>query len=277
MKATEIYEKVTASLLKQLEGPLDSWSAPWHGSNFLPRNASTTKAYQGGNVLVLWGTQLDKAYPTAVWATYKQWDALGAQVRKGEKGTGLVKWSTVPDRKHPDTDRTVLIPNGFTVFNAAQVDGYTPEPTPEAPEPIQHCHDFFEAIGATVTQGAPSYIPSLDLIQLPPIEDFNSAESFYATSAHEHAHWTGAPARLKRDHTGRFGSEAYAFEELVAEISAAFTAAHLGIETSPRPDHASYVKHWAAILRDDSSAIYKAASEAQKATNFLIEKAGEES
>jgi antirestriction protein ArdC len=278
MKATEIYEKVTASLLKQLEDPsnLATWRAPWHGSNFLPRNASTSNAYQGGNVIVLWSEQLDKAYPTALWATYKQWEALGAQVRKGEKGTGLVKYQSVIDRRTKDLpedqQRNALIPLGFTVFNAAQVDGFTPPPadTIDISDKLEDVEEFFSNIPSRIIEGSPAYVPSLDVIQLPPVSDFYDHTGFYATSAHEHAHWTGHDSRLKRDHTGRFGSEAYAFEELVAEISAAFTAAALGFETAPRPDHASYIAHWAKILRDDSTAIYKAASEAQKATNFLF-------
>lgn len=279
MKATEIYERTTAKLLEQLESATGNWTAPWHSTGFLPTNATTHKAYQGGNVLILWGTQLDLGYPTSEWATYKQWESIGAQVRKGEKGTGLVKWSPVQDRR-TEEERTILVPSGFTVFNAAQVDGYVP-PTAEAKpysEQIIHVEEFFDAIGATITEGSPAYSPSLDMIMLPKIDDFIDHERYYATSAHEHAHWTGHTSRLARDHSGRFGSEAYAFEELVAEISASFTAAYLGFETEPRPDHAEYIKHWGAILRDDPQAIFKAASEAQKATNYLIAKAeGEES
>jgi antirestriction protein ArdC len=271
LKATEIYEKVTDQLLEGMKNP-STWQAPWHGSNFLPKNASTDKAYQGGNVLVLWSEQLDKAYPTALWATYRQWDALGAQVRKGEKGTGLVKWSPVIDKRTKGTDheKQVLVPYGFTVFNAAQVDGFTAPTATASPEPLPEIEAFFSNLGSTIIEGSPAYVPSMDVIQLPPISDFYDHIGFYATSAHEHAHWTGAPARLKRDHSGRFGSEAYAFEELVAEISAAFTAATLGFETEPRQDHANYISHWASLLKSDPSVIYKAASEAQKATNYLI-------
>lgn len=277
MKATEIYEKTTAAILSQLETATGNWTAPWHSTGFLPTNATTYKAYQGGNTLILWATQIDQAYPTAEWATYKQWESFGAQVRKGEKGTGLVKWSPVIDRRTKGTadERQVLVPSGFTVFNAAQVDGYVPpaQHTVDLSEQLDHVDAFFDALGATITEGSPCYIPSFDQIQLPPIKDFYDHLGFYAVSAHEHAHWTGHKSRLDRKQDGGHGSADYAFEELVAEISASFTAAYLGFETTPRPDHAEYIKHWSALLHEDPQAIFKAASLAQKATNFLIEKA----
>lgn len=275
MKATEIYEKTTAALLSQLETADGNWTAPWHSKGFLPHNATTQKAYQGGNVLILWGTQLTLGYATPVWATYKQWESIGAQVRKGEKGTGLVKWSPVIDKRDPTGERTVLVPSGFTVFNAAQVDGYVPpaETTIDLSAQLDHVEEFFAAQGAIVLQGEPAYAPALDTIFLPPVSDFYDHLGFYAVTAHEYGHWTGNAKRLDRKQSGDQNSPEYAFEELIAEISASFTAAFLGFETEPRPDHANYIKHWAALLRDDPQAIFKAASAAQKATNFLIEKA----
>jgi antirestriction protein ArdC len=275
-KTDEIYERVTNSIVSAIESgdDLGSWKAPWHGSSFLPTNATTLKPYSGGNVIVLWATQLDSAYPTATWATYKQWESIGAQVRKGERGTGLIKWSSVIDRKTahlPESDqRTTMIPNAFTVFNAAQVDGFTPPTPPADVQPIEHAAAFFSNINATIIEGEPAYSPVSDVILLPNIKQFDSAPAYYATSAHEHAHWSGAPHRLNRELSTKFGSEAYAFEELVAELSAAFTSAHLGISTIPRADHARYLKHWASILRSDPKAIYSAASLAQKATDYLI-------
>ncbi len=110
-----------------------------------------------------------------------------------------------------------------------------------------------------------------DYIVLPEIEQFGRVSDYYSTSAHEHAHWTGHPSRLARDLVGRFGSDAYAAEELIAELSAAFTCARLGISAAPRPDHAAYLASWLRVLRADASAIFTAASKAQAATDFLFD------
>src|SRR5207253_9496902 len=119
---------------------------------------------------------------------------------------------------------------------------------------------------------APAYSPSSAVIMLPPVEAFDDAEAYYATSAHEHSHWTGHASRLARDLSGKFGSDAYAAEELVAELAAAYIAASLGIETQPRADHAQYLASWLRVLRSDTRALYRAATAAQAAADFLTER-----
>jgi antirestriction protein ArdC len=131
------------------------------------------------------------------------------------------------------------------------------------------------AIGADVRHGGnwAAYVPVGDYITLPDLDQFEQASAYYSTSAHEHAHWSGHDSRLARDLTGRFGTDAYAAEELVAELSAAFTCARLGISATPRPDHAAYLASWLRVLRADSSALFHASSKAQAATDDLAERA----
>jgi antirestriction protein ArdC len=161
----------------------------------------------------------------------------------------------------------------FAVFNSCQVDGWeAPAETPrDTPERIDAADPFFAGLGADVRHGGntAAYSPAGDFIQLPGLEQFSSAVAYYATSAHEHAHWTGYRSRLARDLSGRFGTDAYALEELTAELSAAFTCSHLGISTTPRPDHAAYLSSWLRVLRADGSALFTVASKAQAATDWL--------
>jgi antirestriction protein ArdC len=110
-------------------------------------------------------------------------------------------------------------------------------------------------------------MPSTDAIQLPYQSSFNSAAHYYATALHELTHWTGAKHRLNRDFSGRFGNPAYAFEELVAEIGAAYLCADHGIQGELR--HAGYIGHWLKACRDDNTAIFKAAALAQKAADYI--------
>jgi antirestriction protein ArdC len=288
VKAQAVYESVTDAIVAQLEPgeALGEWRTSWHGKQAMPRNAATGAAYRGGNVLALWGAQIRRAFPAAWWATYKQWSALGRQVQRGQRATYGVKWV---DRTRPDDSREAgevslseverrAFPVGFAVFNYAQtepaegIDGLPWEPptSERAPDPSPECAAFFEQIGARIMAGAPAYSPAIDTIFLPPLEAFDDAEAYYATSAHEHCHWTGHASRLARDLSGRFGSDAYAVEELVAELGASFVAATLGIETTPRVDHARYLASWLRVLKSDSKAIFSVASAAQAAADFLI-------
>jgi len=275
MDRKAIYAAVTAQVVEQIEMGAGSWRMPWLsiGNAGQPVNALTGQAYRGGNHLVLgmvavangWGGQ---------WATYKQWQQLGAQVQRGQKATYGVKWSPIEDMA---TGETRLVPYGFAVFSSEQVDGWEP-PAPmerDTPERIHAAEVFFAGIGADVRHGGnrAAYSPAGDYIVLPELVQFDKACDYYATTAHEHGHWTGHSSRLARDLTGRFGSDGYAAEELVAELSAAFTCAHLGISAVPRPDHASYLSSWLRVLKADSSAVFHAASKAQAATDHLVERA----
>jgi antirestriction protein ArdC len=292
VKAAEVYASVTETIVAQLENgeALGQWSAPWHGHHGVPRNAATGAAYRGGNVVTLWAAQMEHGYQSEHWATYRQWAGLGRAVQRSQRATFGVKWV---DKKSADDGREAgeaslsdltrrSFPVGFALFHAEQTeaaegfDGVAWEPPTRraGPDPIPECAAFFERIGARIVNGPPSYAPASDTIRLPDLAAFDDAIGYYATSAHEHAHWSGHASRLARDLSGKFGSDSYAAEELVAELSAAFVGAVLNIETQPRADHAQYLASWIKVLRSDSRALYTAATHAQAAADFLTERAG---
>jgi antirestriction protein ArdC len=286
MKGQEALDAITEALVRSLEEGAASgqWVKPWKASAGAARNALTGQPYQGGNLLWLWVVAADRGYGSAQWATYKQWSELGAQVRKGEKGTHCVKWVSgqckdcKPQGKQQHCTKCPFFPSSFVVFNAGQVDGWT-EPEMEvlnADERAAAIDAFFSAVGATVRHGGDRacYSPSSDTISMPLFEHFTDAASYYGTLAHEHIHWTGAKARLGRDFSGVFGSAEYAFEELVAELGAAMLCGVLGIEDTPRADHAQYLASWLGVLREKPSHLWKAASLASKAATYLTEKGG---
>jgi len=289
-----IYDKITGRIVQAIEAGANAkdWRMPWHrkgaSSEGMPINVSTGNGYQGANVLVLWAEAQAMAYATASWATYKQWQTLGAQVRKGEHGTACIKWKQVEDRRRPadasQDGRSVMVGLGFTVFNAAQVDGWTgaeaAEPQTDLTQRLAHADQVIAASGATIRhEGARAYYrPSQDLVVLPErfrfidTKEGTATQRYYSTTFHELAHWTGAEARCNRSLRGRFGDEAYAAEELIAELSAAFTCGRLGIDNEPRDDHAQYLASWLKVLKNDTRAIFTAASQAQKATAFLLDR-----
>lgn len=287
----DIYSRITSQIVQAIEAGAPDYRMPWHTSGLAcePVNAVTKRPYQGINVVSLWATAQAKGYESGVWATYNQWQELGAQVRKGEKSTLVVVWKEV-DRKekeqHSDEEQReqankskgrVLLARGFYVFNVAQVDGYQAAVQPTLPEDqrIEQAERFFERQKATIQHGGERafYRPSEDLICLPPFGKFRSPLGYYSTLAHEITHWTGAPHRLHRQLENRFGSEAYAMEELIAELGAAFVCSKLGIENEPRTDHAAYIQHWLKVLKRDTRAIFLAASKAQQAVEFLFDPA----
>ena len=292
----DIYQRVTDQIIAALEAGADRWKMPWHTTGIenatRPINAISKKPYRGVNTLALWIAASEQGYTSNEWATYKQWQEKGAQVRKGEKSSTVVFWK-INDKGEADetsegnsgnssdeaeeSNRRILA-RGYFVFNASQVDGYTapalpqPEPTTfQGNERNAEIDAFFSATGASVQHGGNRafYRPSSDHIQMPHFEAFFEPVDYYSTLGHETVHWTSAQTRLDRDLTGRFGSEAYAAEELVAELGAAFLCADLGLTNTPRPDHAAYVANWLKVLKDDNRAIFTAASKAQQAADYL--------
>lgn len=221
----------------------------------------------------------------SLWATYKQWQQAGGQVRQGEKGTQIVFYKPleVTDRNSEEGD-TKLIPliRHCTVFNIAQVEGIeVPAPAPKTPlfEPSPEIDEIISATGIAIKHIAGSeafYLPSDDLVVMPKQDLFagtetsTAFESYYSVLLHECVHASGAPHRLNRLLTTDRKTDAYAFEELVAELGAAFACARLGISASPRADHAQYVKHYYQLLKSDNRAIFKAATAATSACDFLL-------
>lgn len=283
----DIYQEVTDRICAELEAGAAPWVKPWKGRTvapMLPYNAATKTPYSGVNILVLWGTVEAFGYPTYGFMTFNQAKQLGASVRKGEKGHGVVftKRLRVRDEdgqgdsqgEDGEPGKIVSMLRRYTVFNVAQIDGLPDSyhQAPKAPEPaegIAHAESFIAATRADIQHGGnvACYVPALDHIRLPFLADFKETAGYYATALHELGHWTAHPARMARDLSGRFGTRSYAAEELVAELTAAFLCAHLGIQGELR--HAGYIKSWLELLRHDKRAIFTAASKASAAADYL--------
>jgi antirestriction protein ArdC len=273
VKADDVMTGVVEQLIAAMEAGVDTWQMPWRTSFTIPTNATTGQTYRGGNVLACWITAMDRAYPTQLWATYKQWSHVDRQVAKGQRGLHLVKWSTI-ERVQPDGQvKKLMIPNGFVVFNEAQLEPTGDEddvvdPTEIEPNLAAMMHDLL-MVPATIEPGAPAYSPTRDVVFMPAVPAFDTVGDYLATLAHELGHWTGHADRLARDLTGKFGGDSYAMEELVAELSAAFTCARYGVTPADRTDHAAYLDHWVRVLRADPKVLWSVASKAQAACDHL--------
>ncbi len=278
-KKSDIYARVTDEIVRAIEAGVKEYKMPWHqgAGAGLPRNALTGNFYRGVNTVALWATGQLRCYRLPYWATFLQWEKLGAKIRRGEKASVVVFYK----REEPSTDdadreeagepRRIL--KGSFVFNAEQVDGWSyPEPNidEDRTEKLQGVDDFIESLGADIHYGGEvaGYNLTLDRIRMPERRQFvgtdtsTATEAFYSVLLHEHIHWTGHAKRLDRDLSGRFGTNAYAMEELVAELGAAFLCGDLGISVQPRQDHAAYVVNWLVVLRQQKTAIFMAASTA---------------
>jgi antirestriction protein ArdC len=289
----DLYQAVTDNVIKLMTEHGANWTNPFNrkGAGYQAVNAVTGEAYKGVNQLLLGVTP----YPLALWAGFGQWQAKGCTVKKGEKATIGLYFNVIQKTK-TDTageTKTTSIPllKYFNVFNIDQVEGAFAEELrarvndtagANTVAALDNAEAFFNAQGATVTHSnTPRACYNLvsDNIHMPNkalFEDTKhstATECYYSTLAHEFIHWTGAPARLKRDHSGRFGSQAYAFEELVAELGAAFLCAELGISTTTRADHAEYLNNWLQVLKNDNKAIIKAATLSKAACLYLHENA----
>ena len=281
------YARITNRILAALEQGVRPWVQPWtsaHAAGPVSRPLRHNGLpYAGINVLALWCAAAERGYAAPVWMTFRQALELGAHVRKGETGSPVVYASsfTAEDGDESDggetVERQVRYLKSYTVFNVEQIEGlpaqYTaqaaPVPNPEAR--IAAGERFAAGTGAVIRHGGDRayYAPHADIVQMPPFEAFRDACSYYATLLHELTHATGPPTRLSRNLRNRFGDEAYAAEELIAEIGAAFLCADLGIALEPRDDHASYLAVWLKVLRADSRAIFTAAAQAQRAADYL--------
>lgn len=281
MNYTTHAENVARRLVDMIQtGSHGRWAMPWHthdlGDLLQARNATTGNRYAGANILTLALDALERGYPTGVWATYKQWQTAGAQVRKGEYAAHIIKWVTTKTTEDTGTEQdgetsgSRLVPRVYAVFNAHQVDGHTPTDT-EPAEPTR-ASEWLDAISADVNYGSDRayYSPVADRIYCPALEQFDDPEAFWSTVLHEHIHWTGHPSRLDRlNLDAPFGSPDYAAEELVAELGAAIAAARLDISPQPRADHAAYLAHWLDILQADPKALFRTAAAAQRAVDHL--------
>lgn len=272
--AQDVHQAVTDKIIATLEaGEHGDWQCPWHKTGgSLPKNALTGKAYRGINTLALWCEGQARSYGDSRWATYRQWSELGAQVRRSEKSSLIVFFKEIEG--DADDNRRRFVARASYAFNAAQVDGAPeaePLPAPRNWSLPKTFEGFVRATGASITHGGDvaCYVPTEDRIVLPARKRFASAQGYASTAAHELVHWSGAKGRLDRDLSGRFKTAAYAAEELIAELGAAFLNAEHGIEAEPHPTHASYLASWLKLLKEDSRAIFTAASAASRAACYL--------
>lgn len=284
----DVYRAVTDSIVAAIEAGPGRFELPWHhhGSRLtLPGNAATGKRYRGVNVVALWAAAQARGFGTPLWASYRQWQSVGAQVRRGERASIVVFYKEFAIEEN-DSDsskqqfRTRLFARASRVFNAEQVDGFSP-PEPPDPDPVEVVAEvdaFVKHTGAVVIHGGTEacYSPAPDRIHMPDRAAFTGTptstptDSYYAVLLHELVHWTGAVHRLGRDFSGRFGDDAYAMEELVAELGAAFLCAEFGITLEPRPDHAAYIGHWLRMMKGNKRTVFAAASKATAAADYLI-------
>ncbi len=281
-----LYAEITTRIIAELEAGRLPWVQPWGGADTaslgLPRNASSGRTYSGINVLILWGAVFAGGFSGQTWLTYRQAQALGGNVRKGERGTTVVYADRfIPDRERhrarEEGDDAQPIPflKRFTVFNVDQCQGL-PEDIAPVPPPIPdglilpRAEALIRASGVDVRIGGARAFYHLqhDYVQVPPPQSFFEPVNWHRTALHELGHSTGHPARLGRDLSGAFGSRKYAVEELVAEIASAFLCAALGIVPTVR--HADYIGAWMDVLRNDDHAIVRAASQASKAADYLL-------
>lgn len=281
---TDIYQTVTDTIVSMLERGAKPWAPQWAkdagGLLALPLRANG-EAYRGLNTMILWGASEAKGYRHQTWMTFNQSKEHGGCVRKGEKGTQVVYWGRF-DPKGADgeesEDKGVLFAKAYTVFNVSQIDGLPDrffadaEPLPEV-ERIANAEAWVAGTGAEIRVGGNRayFSPAHDFVAVPPAGAFVDIEAYYGTLSHELTHWTGHEKRLARTFGKRFGDQAYAFEELVAELGAAFACARLGITAETREDHASYLASWLKVLKADKKAIFTAASKAQAACDHLFD------
>jgi len=273
--STLIYDQVTDQIIKQLEAGAIPWVKPWRVDSTADKNFISQKPYQGVNRLILGMSSMIAGYQSPAWASYKQWAEKGYHVKKGEKGTQIcyfepkIKTSTDQNTGDEVTEKYAILKT-YTVFNAQQTDIeiIASDKPAENFNPIPECESFLLNTGAIITHGGDSafYAREPDKINLPNKGTFNSEANYYATAFHELIHWTGSPNRLDRTKGKRFGDSNYAFEELIAEMGAAFLCADHKIQGDLR--HAGYIESWLKALRDDNKAIFKAAAFAQKAADY---------
>jgi antirestriction protein ArdC len=276
----DIYASVTARILAELEAGTPPWVRPWSGEAYpVPCNALTKRHYRGINTIVLGMEAHCHGYSTNLWCTFRQALHLGGHVRKGERSSTIVFYELKSVTDEESQHRNIPVLRLFSVFNVDQVDGLPSEfrSVPAADpawDPSAAAEQVITGSDATILhQGFRAfYSPASDRIYLPVRSTFADAGGYYATALHELCHWTGSRSRLGRKLGGRFGEAAYAMEELVAELGAAFLSAHCHLDG--RLQHASYIASWLGLLRRDKRAVFVAAAPAQKAADYLLTKAG---
>lgn len=283
---TKLYEQITNRIIAELEAGRVPWVQPWESAKAgigMPYNAVSDRRYSGINVLTLWDAIVSRGFASHAFLTFRQAIALGGNVRRGEQGIGVIYTRRlIPREEQRRADMEGREPSGgipflkwFTVFSVEQCEGlpeHICEPPPPIPEGLilPQAEALIAATDADFRIGGPSafYSPVHDYVQVPRPDVFHDPVNWHRTAFHELGHWVGGAARLNRDQSGVFGSVAYGKEELVAELTASFVCAALGI--TPTVRHADYIGSWLEIIRGDDRAILRAASAASKAADYLL-------
>ncbi|MBW7892722.1 MAG: DUF1738 domain-containing protein, partial [Chitinophagaceae bacterium] len=290
----DVYSQVTNFVLEQLEKGVIVWRQGWSGKGF-PKNIITGLPYRGWNLFYLNFITLIKEYATPCFLTFKQAQAKGGHIRKGEKGFRIVYWAKIENKKERDIDpaateetrRVRLVPRQYIVFNIAQTEGIA---FPEATEPAATAIDNLAACDQMIAcmPNAPQiryrgdqawYSRARDLVNMPEINLFKSTEEHYSTLFHELAHSTGHASRLNRKelvNSDGFGGELYSKEELTAELTAGFLCAVAGIGQKTLTNSAAYIQGWLKALKNDKTLVIKAAAQAQKAADYILNRVPEE-
>ena len=281
-----LYDEITDKIIAELEEGRLPWVQPWGTAAAkaplaMPRNAATARQYSGINILILWGAVVQHGFPCQGWLTYRQARSLGGNVRKGERGTTVVYAArfTPEDEKRRARETgeepgSIPFLKRFTVFNAAQCDGLPEDiavdapPSPDLIEPRVEALIRATGIDFRIGGNRAYYVPTQDYVQVPPPQAYFEPINWHRTALHEISHASGHRSRLDRDLSGSFGTKKYAFEELIAEVSSAFCCASLRIVPTVR--HADYVGSWLEVMREDSRAIVRAASQASKAADWIL-------
>lgn len=288
----DIHQEITNNIITLLDQvDMNDYEPPFANLAALgiPENPITKNQYQGVNILALWFNQKTKSLTSNKWASFKQWQQVGASVKKGEKGSRIIFYKTlIKDQENAQGEsEDVRIPmlRQYTVFNAAQVEGFEDQDQKHLPEKDNVdrnalIDEFCKSTGADIRseESEAYYSPLGDYINMPDTALFHdtkhasATENYYSTLLHELTHWTGGKKRLyrKKDPSKKH-IENYAFEELIAELGAAFLCAQHNIKQTQPKDHALYIKSWLSALRGDKTLIFKASAQAAKSTTYLNE------
>jgi antirestriction protein ArdC len=269
------YEIVTESIIKQLESGVAPWRKPWRTE--MPANLVSKKEYRGINIFLL----AAQGYGSRYWVTYRQAQVLGGNIKKGEHGSKVVFWKFDEYRKEnqetgeTENHKSILL-RYYTVFNLEQCEGIkSPEPA-RVINPIEQCESIVKSMPnppGFEQDSQACYRPSTDTVGMPARSAFHSAEEYYSTLFHELTHSTGHPSRVGREgimNHNPFGGEDYSKEELVAEMGAAMLCGVAAIESQTLGNSAAYLQSWINKLRSDSRLIVSAASQAQKAADYIL-------
>jgi antirestriction protein ArdC len=270
---SSVYSIVTEQILKQLESGVAPWQRPWKTQ--VPKNLASGRGYRGINVFLL----SSSGYGSPYWLTYKQATERGGHVRKGEHGTKVVFWKIgtrdVENADGETNEKTSVLLRYYTVFNVEQCEGIAAPDAERVVNPIEECDRIVRQMPnppPMEQDGRAWYRPSTDTVGMPSRNAFNSAEEFYSTLFHELTHSTGHTKRIGRDGIEKlntFGSESYSKEELIAEMGAAMLCGVAGIERITLSNSAAYLRSWIDVLKSDSRMVVSAASQAQKAADYI--------